>query len=381
MGTIAERIIFLRAGTQRTTALATAGCLLAVALAGWGRAAAAVPVLAVEFFLPTAVAALVAGRAAGFAVMIFSVAAWLAVAAAAAPGGPALAFGVALHAGISLAALFLTSELREALDRERAERRQLAELNREKNQLLGVAAHDLRSPIAIIALYTRYLLEDEHCGSPRARRYLEVIASRSEFMLQLIGDVLDFSRIEAGHLELRRETGNWEVFTRDCALLLGELGAHRRVQVRVRVEESLPRASFDPHRMEQVLSNLVANGLKFSPDDSTLEVNITRAGDAILTRVADCGPGIPAEDCARLFEPFHIGRVQPAAQRGTGLGLAIVRRIVTAHGGAVGVDSTLGRGSTFWFTLPVAEGHDAVRTPAATLAGASSCPAPSPGLI
>ena len=115
----------------------------------------------------------------------------------------------------------------------------------------------------------------------------------------------------------------------------------------------IPALAFDPDRMEQVLSNLIGNALKFSPPGAAVTVRIVLEGGEVFTRVIDRGPGIPPDERRRIFDPFVRGSVQPPdARKGTGLGLAISRRIVKAHGGRIGVEETAGGGTTLWFSLP-----------------------------
>jgi signal transduction histidine kinase len=249
----------------------------------------------------------------------------------------------------------------ESLERKEQELRvRIEELqlrNREKNEFVGIAAHDLRSPLAVIGIYASFLLDDAAQSlSPKEREFLRVIKLQAGFMLNLINDLLDVSQIEAGRLDLKVRPGDWAEFVSRNAGLNATLAARRSVTVEFEAAAPGPLPlAFDPNRMEQVLNNLIGNAVKFSPAGARVTVRVEASGAAVRTSVTDAGPGIPAGEIAGLFSPFHRGSAPlPAGERSTGLGLAIARRIVEAHGGTIGVESAVGRGSTFFFTLPVA---------------------------
>ena len=237
--------------------------------------------------------------------------------------------------------------------RERIE--ELQALNRLKDEFVGMAAHDLRSPLAVVEMYASFLLEDpKSCLTTKEREFLVVIKKQGRFMLNLINDLLDVTRIETGHLDLKVLPGDWAGFVRRNIDLNGELAARRGVAIDAdsgAAEQCL--IPFDPNRMEQVLNNLVGNAVKFSPAGSRIIVRVSREGEFLRTSIVDVGPGIPAEELPALFKPFYRGSAPlPPGERSTGLGLPIARRIVEAHGGQIGVESEPGHGATFWFTLP-----------------------------
>lgn len=247
----------------------------------------------------------------------------------------------------------------ETLERKDAELREkiaeLEELNRLKNDFIGIAAHDLRTPLAVVGMYATFLLEDPAgCLTGQQLSFLQVIKHQSGFMLNLINDLLDVSRIESGHLGLRPVPGDYIAFVRRSVELNGALAARRGIGVAVESAEEGPLTlAFDPNRIDQVLNNLIQNAVKFSPPGERVAVRVAREAGVVRTTVVDRGTGIPAADLPTLFKEFHRGSVKPPpGERSTGLGLAIVRRIVEAHGGEVGVESEVGRGSAFTFTLP-----------------------------
>ena len=232
----------------------------------------------------------------------------------------------------------------------------LARGNPGARRLIGMAAHDLRTPLAVVEMYAKFLLERAADRLPeKEQELLRTIVTRSQFMLGLINDLLDVSKIEAGSLELNRHPGNWMSFLRHNAALNGELAARKEVRVAVAPEGGSFTASFDRGKMDQVLDNLMDNAVKFSPRGSTVTVTVTEGEGLVRTAITDEGEGIPEEELPRLFEAFHRGTTSPTAgESGTGLGLAIARRIVEGHSGTIGAESRKGRGTTFFFTLPVA---------------------------
>jgi signal transduction histidine kinase len=176
-------------------------------------------------------------------------------------------------------------------------------------------------------------------------------------MLNLINDLLDVARIESGNLDLRPQEGDFLAFARRVAGLQAVLAERRGITVTVEDGDAPCAAVFDPARMEQVLNNLIGNAVKFSGDGTRVTVRVECAAACVRVSVADQGPGIPEGELRTIFKEFHRGTARPAAgERSTGLGLAIARRIVEAHGGTIGVESEVGKGSTFFFTLPAAPG-------------------------
>lgn len=226
----------------------------------------------------------------------------------------------------------------------------LVRLNEEKNTLLGVAAHDLRNPIASILGNAALLLEG---GLERlqSRRALEAIDRVSRQMLALVNDLLDVSAIESGRLELRPEP---------CALdvLLGERveffrlhAARKGIAITAACETIV--VELDPQRVEQVIDNLLSNAVKYSPRGARIEASLALDGEEAVLAVTDHGPGLTEEDRLRLFGAFQRLSARPTGgEKSTGLGLAIAHRIVTAHGGRIEVESQAGAGATFRVRLP-----------------------------
>lgn len=231
---------------------------------------------------------------------------------------------------------------------------ELGRLNEQKNQFLGIAAHDLRNPLEVILTYSQFLI-DEAAGrlDPEHLDFVHTIRSSSEFMLRLVDDLLDLAKIESGRLDLDlSEVDLAEVLERNVSRN-GTLAQKKEIEVLLRCDPGLPALRIDALKIEQVLNNLIGNAIKFSPPGSTVEVRAEESGGRVVLAVRDEGPGIPAEDLDLLFRPFSRAGARPSAgEKSTGLGLAIVKRIVEGHGGEIRVESEQGKGSTFFVTLP-----------------------------
>ncbi len=190
----------------------------------------------------------------------------------------------------------------------------------------------------------------------RQREFVTTIKRTSEFMLHMVTDLLDVTAIEGGKLTLDRQPTDLVELTRRNVKLNGVLSARKAIAIELEAPASLPEVAFDRGKIEQVLNNLISNAVKFSHRGRAVHVSITAADGVATVAVSDQGQGIPAADLSKLFKPFSKTSVQSTAgEPSTGLGLAIVRNIVEGHGGRIWVKSEVGRGSTFSFTLPLAE--------------------------
>jgi len=243
--------------------------------------------------------------------------------------------------------------LQRELARQNAE---LERLNAQKNELLGMAAHDLRTPLSAILGYAQFMVVDAADITPdQERLFLDRIMVSAEFMLKLIDDLLDVARIEAGKLHLRREDTDLEALLRGAVEVAGVLARPKEIAVTFACAGPLPGLSVDPVKIEQVMNNLLGNAVKFSGPGTQVAVVAALRDGAVAVSVQDQGPGIPASERDRLFRPFGTTSVRATGgEKSTGLGLAIAKRIVEAHGGALSVHSEVGQGSTFRFTLPLA---------------------------
>jgi PAS domain S-box-containing protein len=231
----------------------------------------------------------------------------------------------------------ITAE-REA--RERAER-----ATRMRDRMLAAVAHDLRNPLNTIALTVQALL-----AGGRSDRELGVIERSAAAMDHLIRDLLDVSTLEAGYTTVERMPVDLDALCRDAVELFGAQARQRGIELNCETHAEMLRVRGDPHRLAQVLSNLLGNALKFTPRGGVIHVRGEAAAGAARISVEDTGPGIHEEDLPRLFEPFWSGRT--GDQTGAGLGLSICRAIVEAHGGRIWAEARAGGGAAIRFDLP-----------------------------
>ncbi len=235
--------------------------------------------------------------------------------------------------------------------------KELLELNEAKNRFLGMAAHDLRNPIGVVQSFAT-LLREGVLGpvDDKQRKALQQMEQSCGSMLHLIDDLLDVSAIESGQLVLEIVPTALEPFLERVVETNRMLASGKTIELRLEMAKAIPRVPLDARRIEQVINNLVSNAVKYSQRDTLVEIRAAVDGErhAVVISVADQGPGIPANEVDKLFHDFSRTSVRPTGgEKSTGLGLSIVRRIVTAHGGSVWVDSAVGRGSTFSFSLPL----------------------------
>lgn len=245
------------------------------------------------------------------------------------------------------------ANLQRELARKNAE---LTQLNEQKNRLLGMAAHDLRNPLGVISTYAEFLETEAAAAlTVEQRDFVTTIKDTSDFMLRMVTDLLDVTAIEAGQLRLDRQPADLAALIQHSAALNRVLAAKKNIGVEFEVPAPVPPLSFDAGKIEQVLNNLIGNAVKFSHPGTRVRLSLSCADGLATVAVEDQGQGIPAKDLEKLFKPFSKTSVRSTAgEQSTGLGLAIVRRIVEGHGGRIWVESVVGRGSTFSFTLPLA---------------------------
>ncbi|MEM9454229.1 MAG: response regulator [Myxococcota bacterium] len=240
------------------------------------------------------------------------------------------------------------------------QRRRALDASRTKSNFLANMSHEIRTPLNGVLGMLGLLLEDEL--TPSQRRYAETARLSGQGLLDLLNDVLDLSKVEAGHLELEPVPVNLRTLVEDVADQCAIRAAHRALELVVRITDLVPtRIVVDGGRLRQVLTNLVGNAIKFTEEghvlvDVRLSENDRAPPDHVRIRMAveDTGIGISEEDRVAIFDKFR--QADPSTTRlygGTGLGLAISRELVSMMGGQLGVSSALGQGSTFWVDVPV----------------------------
>jgi signal transduction histidine kinase/DNA-binding response OmpR family regulator len=226
--------------------------------------------------------------------------------------------------------------------------------SRFKDQFLSTMSHELRTPLNAVLGFSD-LLADESYGplNDRQRRYVGHIHTGGKHLLTLISDILDLSKIEAGRMELTNESLRVEAIFSEVLSVMGPLADKKSQSLSKNSEPGLIVRA-DSVRFKQVLMNLLGNAIKFTPKGGSIELGAHLAGGRVRVEVRDNGPGIPPAEQQRIFEAFYRLHESGKKTEGTGLGLAITHRLVELHGGELTLDSELGKGSCFYFSLPVA---------------------------
>jgi signal transduction histidine kinase len=233
---------------------------------------------------------------------------------------------------------------------------ELEAASRHKSEFLANMSHELRTPLNAIIGFSQVLREKLFGDvNEKQEEYLEDILSSGNHLLSLINDVLDLSKIEAGQVELERERFSLREALERGVVMVRERAVGNSVHVSLELDPAADVIVGDQRRIRQVVFNLLSNAVKFTPPGGSVEVTATRVEDAVQVSVADTGPGIALEDQQRIFEEFQQTDVGVQQREGTGLGLALSRRLVELHGGRIWVESELGRGSRFLFTLPASQ--------------------------
>ena len=246
------------------------------------------------------------------------------------------------------------SAIRDVTERKRMEQR-TREANRLKSEFLANMSHELRTPLNAIIGFAELMYRGKVGPvSSEHREYLGDILTSSKHLLQLVNDVLDLAKVEAGKMEFRPEQVDLSVLVGEVRDILRGLAAGKRLRVDARVDPEAARVHIDPARVKQVLYNYLSNAIKFTPEGGKITIGIDGQGpDLFRLSVTDTGVGIAREDFARLFVEFQqLDGSTGKKWQGTGLGLALTKKIVEAHGGRVAVQSTPGAGSTFSAILP-----------------------------
>lgn len=245
--------------------------------------------------------------------------------------------------------------LRTQAERKRAEGKitQYEELDKLKSSLLSTVSHELHTPLATIKGYSTLLLDyDERMRHDEKREYLGFIDRATDRLIELVDHLLDMSQLEAGLLHLQKESFSISGLMNDV-LAEAKLRAPGH-EIVLKLPKRLPRLGIDVRRIRQVLDNVIDNAIKYSKKGTRVVIEARQMGAELQVSVADQGTGIPAEDLGKVFDRMYRveQRVSPAV-KGVGLGLAICKGLVEAHGGRIWAESKVGRGSTFYFTLPL----------------------------
>jgi len=227
--------------------------------------------------------------------------------------------------------------------------------------LLSSISHDLRTPLASIKASASSLLQDDVQWSDEERRSFALAIEREADRLnRLVANLLDMSRIEGGALKPEKEWYPIDELIHDVLGHMQPLLLDRVVQTSI--PDDLPPVQLDYLEIEQVLTNLIENAVRYTPSDSPIDVSVQTEGDQMLISVADRGPGIPTADLERVFDKFYrvLGRMAKRPT-GSGLGLAVSKGLVEAHGGRIWAENREGGGSVFRFTLPLKKKRERIK--------------------
>ena len=215
---------------------------------------------------------------------------------------------------------------------------------------MGVVSHDLRNPVAAVKMLSRAVLNSGDPGADVAKENLSLIAEAAEQMDSLIRDLLDLTRIDVGQLQLATETVDPSELLEEALRTLRPLVDDRKIKLDVNVEQGLPKVSADTERVQQVISNLVGNAIKFTPSGGSIAISAHREGSDVVFSVADTGSGIAPDQLPKVFDRYW--QSTRTDRQGAGLGLAIAKGIVEAHGGEIRIESKPGEGTRVEFSLP-----------------------------
>ncbi|MCU0914552.1 MAG: PAS domain S-box protein [Planctomycetes bacterium] len=245
--------------------------------------------------------------------------------------------------------------LHDVTDRKRAEE-ELKETLEMKAQFISTVSHELRTPMTAIREAV-IIVQDEIAGklNKDQKHFLDIAKRNIDRLARLIDDVLDFQRLNAGKMKFHLQAVNLAVMIEEACTTMQPHAAKSKVDLAVELEAHLPAVVCDSDRMMQVLTNLISNALKFTPEGGRVLVSAGGREEQVAIKIRDTGYGIPKEDLPKLFTRFFRVHRPGKEIKGTGLGLAIVSKIVTGHGGRIEVESELDKGTTFTVILPVTQ--------------------------
>jgi signal transduction histidine kinase len=232
--------------------------------------------------------------------------------------------------------------------------REIQLANKHKSEFLANMSHELRTPLNAILGYTELIIDNIYGDVPEMiQEVLERVAKNGRHLLNLINDVLDLSKIEAGRLSLSLDDYSIQDIIQTVFTSVKPLAVEKNLELKMAVSEVLKTGKGDEQRIAQVILNLLGNAIKFT-EQGKVEVAATVSNETFLISVSDTGPGLSETDQKNIFDEFRqADGSSTRAKGGTGLGLSISKKIVEMHGGRIWVDSSLGKGSTFSFTLPI----------------------------
>ena len=232
--------------------------------------------------------------------------------------------------------------------------RQIEAANRHKSEFLANMSHELRTPLNAIIGFSEVLLDPTlKVSEEEQSQFLTDVLSSGKHLLGLINEILYLAKIEAGKMELQIEPALMQDVVEAVSNTMRSLAAKNSIDLRVDSDETLSSFPMDGARVKQVLLNLVGNAIKFTPEGGKVWVRTGSKNGYVRVEVGDTGPGIAAEDQERIFLEFQQAGTEAGKPQGTGLGLALAKKFVEMHGGKIWLESEVGKGSRFFFTLPI----------------------------
>ena len=225
-------------------------------------------------------------------------------------------------------------------------------LERERNNVMSMIAHDMKSPIIGIHGFAHRLLQKAGDRDEKEKRYLKIIEREAGKLESMIDDFLEFSRLQTGRLKLDFSATSVDKELHELYEIYEPLAAEHGLTMHLDSDEPLPVIKADPKRLRRVFTNLLTNAIKFSKEKGAITISTHETSDEVLIVVSDEGIGIAAEDQLFIFDPFYRGQTDDKKREGFGLGLAGAKAIVEGHGGSIQVESQPGKGSSFTVRLP-----------------------------
>jgi PAS domain S-box-containing protein len=238
-------------------------------------------------------------------------------------------------------------------ERKRAEE-ELKEVMETKSQFISTVSHELRTPLASMKEAISIVLEEVSGKINKDQKNFLNIAQRNiDRLARLINEVLDFQKLSANKMKFNMHENDIREVVKDACHTMTLYAEKKKMKLAVKLDDDLPKARFDSDGIMQVLTNLISNSIKFTPENGQVSVSVQHKGEDLVIRVSDTGIGVPKENLPKLFAPFYQVHQSGLQVKGTGLGLAIVSKIVTAHSGRIEVESEVGQGTTFTVFLPL----------------------------
>lgn len=236
----------------------------------------------------------------------------------------------------------------------------LRELSAMKEEFLALTTHDLRSPLTVISGVINFFTSGRLGElTPEQQNMVSMMERNTQNLIELVNDLLDASKLESGTMRLDATQVNLRGLVEDLREQMQPLAAEKEIALEEEIPEDLPPLRAERAKLRRILVNLFSNALKFTPKGGRVRLNAARDGRFVRVAVEDTGVGIPPEDVHDIFDKYAQARSRATrSEKGTGLGLYITRQLVELHGGKIGVQSEVGKGSTFFFTIPIAESDE-----------------------